>query len=369
MNQLPKNSKIIFETIVGSQAYNLHTKDSDIDRKGLFLQSNDDIMSNGYIPQVDIDADTVYYELRRFLELVSVGNPNVLELLFVPDRCILKQSKEWMVIWVQRHEFLSKKCYNTYYNYATGQLKKSRGLKKKINWDKEKTERKDILDFCKMVDRESGIKSNLKDWLEEKEYTQDHVGLTQIKGFRDSYKLYTDDIKWVNENPRFEGAIKENRNYRGIMKDNSNEPRLSTIEKYLKNDWKGVMYWNREQYSIHCKNYLEYQKWLRNRNEKRYTTNRKHGQDFDSKFILHLVRLIMTGREIPIENTINVDRTDDREYLLSIKRGEIDLSEVVDTWTTKANEMKELYDNSVLKEEVDLELIRNIELEIRKQQL
>src|SRR5699024_7704621 len=139
-------------------------------------------------------------------------------------------------------------------------------------------------------------------------------------------------LKWIKENApnhRFDLDFSD-REYRGVIKnENTNEPRKSVIEKYMINQWKGIMYWNREQYSRHCKNYKEYTDWLKNRNEDRVATNKKHGQELDGKSLLHLVRLIMTAAEIPTENKINVERTKEREYLLSIKRGEVNLHDII----------------------------------------
>ena len=364
--KLPKNSEIIFEAIVGSQSYNLHTPESDVDIKGVFVQDISDILSNRYVPQVDVDKDTVYYELRRFLELVSTGNPNVLELLFTPEKCILKTSKKWNLIKELRKEFITKRCYNTFSGYAKTQLKKASGLNKKYNWEKDRVRRRDVLDFCKVIDREIGETFLVKDWLENNDYNQSHVGLSHITGFRDCYRMYLDDIKATSDNPRFKGEISENRGYRGIADENTNEPRKSVIEKYRRNDWKCILYFNRESYSTHCKEYREYSKWLKNRNENRVATNKKNGQQIDGKNILHLVRLIMTGMEIPIENIVNVDRTKDREYLLSIKRGKVDLKDIIKEWGQKAEDMKGLYDKSMLKDEVDKEFVSNLELKIRK---
>ena len=369
MKLLQNKYKIIFEGIVGSQAYGLDTPESDQDIKGVFLQPNEDILSNNYIAQIDVDADTVYYELRRFLELVSVGNPNVLELLFLPDRCMLYWTDEWKYLLSIKEEFLSKKCYNTFSGYAKTQLSKAQGLNKKFNWEKKRTERKDIIDFSKIVDRESGKTFLVKDWLKDNDYTQQQVGLASIDGFRDCYRFYLDDIKWVNDNHRFDDISFSERGYKGIGEESTNEPRKSVIEKYRINDWKGIMYFNREAYSTHCKEYREYQKWLIARNETRVATNKKHGQDYDGKNIMHTVRLIMTAQEIPLQNSINVDRTKDRNFLLDIKKGDVDLKKIMDEWSIKAEELKELYVNSSLKDEVDLEFICNIELKIRNNEL
>jgi len=369
---LPKNSKIIFRGIVGSQSYGLATETSDTDYKTIYIQSNEDILSNNYIAQIDINKDDVAYELRRFLELVSTGNPNVLELLFLPEKCILESSAEYEYLRANRDMFLTKTCYYTYSGYAKTQLGKARGINKKFRWEESKTVRQNVLDFCKIIDRQSGKSSTLKDWLKLNEYTQEQCGLAQVEGFRDCYRLYTDDIKWVRDNQanhRFGDIEFETRNYKGIADENSNEPRKSEIEKYRIDEWKGLIYWNRESYSTHCKEYREYENWLKNRNENRVATNKAHGQQFDSKNLLHLVRLIMTAQEIPLEKTINVDRTPNREYLLSVKRGEVDLNSIVEEWGKKAEELEQLYLDSDLPEKVDIEVTKQLELKIRKNEL
>lgn len=363
---IPKNAKIIFRGIVGSQSYGLATETSDIDYKTIYIQSNEDILSNSYIPQVDISKDDVAYEIRRFLELVSTGNPNVLELLFLPKNCILETSQQYDYLRTHRNVFLTKKCYETYSGYAKTQLIKASGLNKKYNWEESRIIRKDILDFCKIVDRQEGQTYQLKEWLKNNEYNQDQIGLAGIEGFRDSYRVYTDDIKCVND----KGDLKfEEKRYKGIGDVNSNEPRKSEIEKYRINDWRGIIYWNREAYSTHCKEYKEYTDWLKNRNETRTATNKKHGQQLDSKNLLHLVRLIMTAQEIPLENTINVDRAKNRDYLLSIKRGDVDLKEVIEEWTQKTKNLEILYKNSNLPDKVEIEYTKNLELKIRKNEL
>lgn len=365
---LPKNSKLLFRGIVGSQSYGLATETSDTDYKSIYLQSDEDILSNNYIGQIDIDKDDVAYELRRFLELISTGNPNVLELLYLPEHCIINTSPEYEYLRANRNVFLTKQCCYTYSGYAKTQLQKASGINKKFNWEENRVIRKDIQDFSKIIDRQNGKTYLLKDWLKENEYTADQLGLASIDGFRDCYRLYTDDIKWVNDNHRFNGIL-EDRDYKGFGDENSNEPRKSEIEQYRINDWKGIVYWNREAYSTHCKEYREYEKWLLNRNENRVATNKQHGQKFDSKNILHLVRLIMTAQEIPTENRINVDRTKNRDYLLNIKKGNVDLKSIIEEWGVKAKELEQLYLNSNLPEKVDNNFTKELELKIRKNEL
>lgn len=358
--------KEIFKGIVGSQAFGLATETSDIDYRSVYIQSNQDILSNLYIPQTNYNKDDVGYEIRRFLELAVTGNPNIIELLYLPENCILKSTDEWKYLVSIRDQFLSKHCYNTFVNYAKSQLNKSRGQNKKFNWEKERIERKDVLDFCIFLDKSSGNTFKIKDWLKDNNLDQSQVGLAKIDGFRDSYKLYTDMLKWTKDNPpnhRFDMEIID-RNYRGIAGEDCNEPRLSEIEKYMIDLWYGILYFNREQYSIHCREYKEYQNWLQNRNEHRVATNKQHGQQFDSKNVLHLVRLINEAEEIATKKTVIVDRSFERNHLLSIKEGKVDLKSLIDEYDQKSKNLEKLFMNSDLPEQCDIN-INNLEYSLR----
>jgi len=78
--------KLIFECIVGSQAYGTATENSDIDKKGVYIQSNDEILVSDYEPQINVTKDECYYEVGRFLELLSVANPTCIEMLFSEEK-------------------------------------------------------------------------------------------------------------------------------------------------------------------------------------------------------------------------------------------------------------------------------------------
>ena len=137
----------IFRGIVGSQAFGLATETSDIDYRSVYIQSNEDILSNRYIPQQDYTKDDVGYEIRRFLELAEKGNPNILELLYLPEHCIIRKTPEWDLLLSYKKYFLTKECYKTFTSYAKSQLNKSQAVNKKFNWEKSRTERKDVLDI------------------------------------------------------------------------------------------------------------------------------------------------------------------------------------------------------------------------------
>ncbi|MGJ1381035.1 DNA polymerase beta superfamily protein [Sphingobacterium siyangense] len=90
IDELRDSGLILFETVVGSRAYGLATASSDTDIRGVFYLPLEYYLGGQYIAQVaNASNDEVYYELRRFVELLSKSNPNVLELLASPTDCIL----------------------------------------------------------------------------------------------------------------------------------------------------------------------------------------------------------------------------------------------------------------------------------------
>src|SRR5690606_9212206 len=121
------------------------------------------ILSDGHVDFVQVNKDECYFELRKFLKLLAVANPNALELLYLPNHCILEAAEEFQYLTKIRDTFLTKRCYDTFYHYARTQLRKSQGLNKKRNWEKSRTERKTIHDFCKILIRINGNVFSLKE--------------------------------------------------------------------------------------------------------------------------------------------------------------------------------------------------------------
>lgn len=348
------NKKLLFKAIVGSQSYGLETPTSDIDIKGVYIQDRDDLLVDGkYEPHYEVNKDETYYELRNFLKLLSVGNPTAIELLFTPIDCILETTSEFNILRDNRSLFVTKKLYNSYGGYAAAQLKKAKGLDKKFNWEKSRIERKDILDFCTVLGRNEGKSQKLNTFLEEWGIHQKEIGLTKVDGFRDTYKLY------ITPNPATQGVV-----YRGVMKEDSNEVRVSEIPKKYADNWMGSLYFNREAYSTHCKDYKSYKKWEEERNESRYKESRE-GQLYDSKNIMHTARLVMTIEKIHEVGTLNLDMSEHKTELLAIKHGKVNLEAIFAALNNRVKRLDLLKKESTLNEEVDMELVNDLELYIR----
>jgi uncharacterized protein len=326
------NGLLIFESISGSKLYGLDTSTSDTDIRGVFILPKNMFYGLEYTGQVNNETnDIVYYELKKFIELLSKNNPNILEMLNVPAHCVLY--KHPIMEMINAEMFLSKLCERTFANYAFTQIKKAYGLEKKIVNPVEE-ERKSVLDFCYVHTDKDAVA--LKLFLDENKMLQTDFGLSSISHLRDCYKLYYSTTG----------------NYTGIAKkENANEVNLSSIPKEETSI--GILYFNKDGYSTYCKRYKEYWDWVAKRNEERYNTTMSHGKNYDSKNMMHVFRLLFMAKEIAIEGKINVHRND-RDFLLGIKAGKYEYDDLV----KQAEEMKEelplLYENSSLMDEPNI---------------
>ncbi len=126
IEQLRARGLIILECISGSKAYGLDTATSDTDLKGVFILPKKEYYGLHYIPQVNNETnDIVFYELGRFMELLSVNNPNILELLNTPSHAIVY--KHPFLEEIKADFILSKCCKTTFGNFALSQIKKAKG--------------------------------------------------------------------------------------------------------------------------------------------------------------------------------------------------------------------------------------------------
>ena len=82
--------------------------------------------------------------------------------------------------------------------------------------------------------------------------------------------------------------------------------------------------------------------------------------------MMHTFRLLSMAEEIGKEGKINV-RRDDRDFLLSIKRGEFEYKDLVQRAEKKIAEIAQIYESSILPKAPDLERIEQLLVGIRKE--
>ena len=104
----------------GSIAYGLDTPQSDIDIRGIFLNPPEEwIGLQQETEQIRLDdSDTVLYGLRKGMNLLLNGNPNVIELLGLRPEHLLYCSDEGRMILDNADMFLSQKAGFAFGAYA-----------------------------------------------------------------------------------------------------------------------------------------------------------------------------------------------------------------------------------------------------------
>ncbi len=329
IQDLEERNLILLDCISGSRAYGLATPESDTDVKGVFLLPKKELLQLNIIAQVNNPSnDIVYYELGRFIELLSVNNPNILELLATPASAV--QFKHPFISEIKEEAILSKLCEKTFGYFALAQIKKAKGMNKKI-FNPIAKKRKNILAFCYVYENEKSLPLNY--FLEKNGWDQSACGLVRLKHMKNLYKLFHEEGEKVS----------------GIMKqEDANEVSTSSIPE----EWKAktILYFNKEGYSTYCKDYKNYWGWVEKRNEQRYQNTIDNGKNYDAKNMMHTFRLLHMAIEIAKTGRVQVDRSHDRDFLLEIKKGAFQFDELMVLAKEKQKELKRAFANSSLQE-------------------
>jgi predicted nucleotidyltransferase len=374
---------ILFEAITGSQAHGTSTPESDVDKAFVYILPQEYLygLDFEYKEQIRVHADYTGFEIRRFLELAHSNNPTILELFYSPEDCIITMHPTYQYALDIRDQILTKRCRDSFAGYAKKQISKAKGLDKMQNWEKDRVTKKEPIDFCYVIEG-YGTKT-IEKYLEENLLEQKFCGISKIPNARDVYALFYDwkahvcfsTIESEEDKEHNKKVFKDKGEtvglgYKGIAKtgvgesvSESNQLRLSSIPK--DQDIKCVLIYNKDSYTRSCKDYKSYQTWLENRNEQRYVDNKEHGQSYDGKNLMHCKRLLQIAREIAETGTMTIRRKN-REELLDIRKGKVELGELIAWAESEMNELGDLFDNSGLPSDVDSELINQTLIKIRK---
>ena len=347
ISEIKGKGLLLFECISGSKAYGLDTPQSDTDLKGVFYLPLEQFYGLQYIPQISNETnDETYYELGRFVELLLKNNPTVLEILATPDDCVLYRHPLMHRLHIGL--FLSKLCKDTFAGYAIAQIRKARGLKKKIVNPVDR-ERKSLLDFCYVIQGYSSIP--VLQWLNSQGFSQERCGLAAIPHVKGLYALFYDQNETLA--------------YRGIISGSAaNDVSLSHIPKG--NQELINLFFNKEGYSTYCREYHEYWDWVEKRNEERYRSTMQHGKDFDAKNMMHTIRLLQVVEEILNTGKFHVKRSN-REELLNIKSGAIEYMDLLAKANGLLERIETAYDLCSLPEKPDEKVIERILVEMRRE--
>jgi hypothetical protein len=347
LDQMENECDILLASISGSKAYGTDTPESDTDLRGVFILPAERFFGLECIDQVsDEKNDITFFELSRFIHLLCRSNPNILEMLFVPDDCV--RSRHPLFDLIDPSVFLSKQCQSAFAGYAMTQIRKARGLNKKIV-NPMKEDRKRPIDYCHVLDGQGSVP--LSTWLDDHGFSDSRCGLVNVPHMHNINGIYYDR----------DGTL----GFRGVFKDDdATEVRFSSVPKQMEPiAW---MHFNKDGFKKHCKQHREYWDWVEDRNENRYATNVEHGRNYDSKNMMHTFRLLDMAAEIATEPRLHVRRPPEhRDFLMQIRAGKYSYDELLDMAEKRLNKVAKLFESSTLPETPDSEKANQILIEIR----
>ena len=156
--------------------------------------------------------------------------------------------------------------------------------------------------------------------------------------------------------------------YRGVINldARADEIRLSSVPD--KNSRPiCFIYYNKDGYSVHCRQYLEYQEWVKNRNQARYESNLE--KNYDSKNMMHCFRMIHMAGEIAEGRGMILERTTDKQFLLDVRNHKFEYDEIITMLEQEKDKMNNLMEQSTIPDKIDTDFVNSLMIKIREQQL
>jgi uncharacterized protein len=308
---------VIFSCIAGSRAYGTQVQGSDEDIRGLYIvPSTSYLPLNRPLPQLaDERGNTVYYSLRRCIELLAEANPNILELLFTPPDCVRSTSPEMEKLIRARSLFITRQCGDTHIGYAMSQIKKARGQNKWVNNPKPpEAPRKE--DFCFVIPRESLITAGSPPYrpvaLDKIGWPLPEYHAAKLEHVADTYRLY------------HYGALA-----RGVFRGD-----VLVCESIPEQDeashFAGLLIFNEQSWRQSLTEHQNYWGWRKNRNDARWEAQEAGQLDFDAKNMMHTIRLLMSGRSI-LQTGAPIVRFEGQslKLLLDIRAGKLTFDQIM----------------------------------------
>jgi uncharacterized protein len=320
---LKDNGNIIFESICGSYAYGTFIEGvSDKDIKGIFKPSISDLISlNEPVLQVNDESnDTVYYSLKRFFELGSKANPNIIEMLWYPNDCILICTETMLILKENRKLFISKEAYRSHAEYARAQIKKAKGKNKKVHNPSPK-ERPVKEDFCRVIPlnrlSEGSVFSHVAKENRTLNATEDYerfpvtiwdkrldeLGFPfrpiPIKELGIDLKQY--HVASLEHVPNAYRLYFYGNESKGVFRGND----MLVCESIPKeHEWEkifGLLIYDKNEYEKAVNDWHSYWGFMKNRNESRWSSQIDGTIDYDVKNMQHCFRLLYSGLNILTE--------------------------------------------------------------------
>lgn len=349
--------------------YGLAHEKSDVDFRGIYLLSESNYkkcdsrkLKHEEFPNQlnDKKNNEVYYELKRFLDLIQKGNPTCIELLFAYDVFVPEIENPVLdELFAIREDFLTKEFCVTLYNFIVSQIRKAKGANK-LAFAPEAKVYKTPIEFCYYINPCMQKSHPLTEWLKFQNIKQQACGITRVHNTRDVYALYHDKTqqRLFFDKPtlfsktelffRRKFNIKKGFGYKGIELEDKSSSMLRLSEIPKGEDPILLFSYNPQSYTDYMNEYHRYTKWLENRNEERYHENLLASKGYDTKNMAHCWRMLTQLKHFLLTKEFIVEAMD-KETIFKIKKGEYewdDLNIQVDLMSKEIHTLLETFENN-----------------------
>lgn len=311
-----KNLKPVVIMQFGSHLYGTATENSDLDFKGIFLPTQEEILLNNIPKSVSYktnkdneskntseDIEIEMYSIHYFIKLACEGQTVALDMLHAPNEMLIKNSIVWKIIQLYRKKFYTKNL-KAFIGYARRQASKYGVKGSRLDSGKR------VLEFLEYQDPSLTLRI-VWDKLPRGEH------------------IYTDEID-PNGNRMYQVCGKK-------------FPETCTIGHALK------------PIETYC---TAYGKRAR---------EAKENKNIDWKAISHAMRAALQIKQLLTENTITFPLKE-ADYLLEVKQGKLDyMTEVSPKLEFLMEEVEMVSDISNLPEKVNTEFWDDLLVDILKE--
>ena len=127
------------------------------------------------------------------------------------------------------------------------------------------------------------------------------------------------------------------------------------------------MHFNKDAYSIYCREYREYWEWVGERNEERYRNTLSHGQHYDAKNMMHTFRLLSMAEEIAVELSGHCAQDGPGSGCCVSVPGSLRSEELMARVEEKMARIEELYQRADLPEKPDVAMAEGVLVRTREE--
>ena len=261
-------NNICLLTLGGSHAYGTSNPNSDMDIRGIYTHTKQEILSMtpSDKPVVNTQTDTTIYPLKQIINLLSNSNPNTLEILGTKEEHLISINKLGRLLRANSHIFLSQIAAHSFGGYASAQLRRLQNALAR--------------DSYPQAEKEQHILNSIK-------HQENHIQ-NNYSAFKDTdIQLYLDD----SDKADFDKEI--------FIDINLKHYPLRDL-KSISSEWLNV---------------------IKDYNSLNHRNNKKDSLHLN-KHVMHIIRLMLMGTEILEGKGIHTYRENDLSLLMALRNGD-----------------------------------------------